>query len=93
MGSAGEAMAELQLSLPDVLVSDMTVSAADGCDLIRRIRAMERFEHRELLPAVVLMGGIQEEDSAQALEAGFQRHLSKPVEATQLVRPSPNWLD
>ena len=85
VGSAGEAMAELQLSRPDVLVSDMTVSGADGCDLIRRIRAMERFEHRELLPAVALTGGIQEEDSAQALEAGFQRQLSKPVEATQLV--------
>jgi len=86
VGSAGEAMAELQQSRPDVLVSDMTVSGADGCDLIRRIRAMERFEHRELLPAVALTtGGIQEEDSAEALSAGFQRHLSKPVEATQLV--------
>ncbi|MEG4287627.1 diguanylate cyclase [Microcoleus sp. C2C3] len=85
VGSAGEAMAELQQSRPDVLVSDMTVSGADGCDLIRRIRAMERFEHRELLPAVALTGGLQEEDSAEALEAGFQRHLSKPVEATQLV--------
>lgn len=85
VGSVGEAMAELQQSRPDVLVSDMTVSGADGCDLIRRIRAMERFEHRELLPAVALTGGIQEEDSAEALEAGFQRHLSKPVEATQLV--------
>jgi len=86
VGSAGEAMAELQQSRPDVLVSDMTVSGADGCDLIRRIRAMERFEHRELLPAVALTtGGIQEQDSAEALEAGFQRHLSKPVEATQLV--------
>jgi diguanylate cyclase (GGDEF)-like protein/PAS domain S-box-containing protein len=86
VGSAGEAMAELQLSRPDVLVSDMKVSGADGCDLIRRIRAMERFEHRELLPAVALTtGGIQEQDSVEALEAGFQRHLSKPVEATQLV--------
>ena len=59
VGSACEAMAELQQSRPDVLVSDMTVSGADGCDLIRRIRAMERFEHRELLPAVALTGGIR----------------------------------
>jgi len=85
VGSAAEAMAELQQSRPDVLVSDMTVSGADGCDLIRRIRAMEMSEHRELLPAVALTGGIEEEDSAEALEAGFQRHLSKPVEANQLV--------
>src|SRR6476469_1508141 len=57
VGSATEAMAELQKSRPDVLVSDMTVSGADGCDLIRRIRAMEMSEHRELLPAVALTGG------------------------------------
>ncbi|MEG4391362.1 diguanylate cyclase [Microcoleus sp. BROC3] len=85
VGSAGEAMAELEQSRPDVLVSDMAMPEADGCDLIRRIRAMEMSEQRELLPAVALTGGIREEDSASALEAGFQRHLSKPVSANQLV--------
>ena len=85
VGSACEAMAELQKSRPDVLVSDMAVSEADGCDLIRRVRAMEMSEQRELLPAVALTGGVREEDSASALSAGFQRHLSKPVSANQLV--------
>ncbi|WP_293251474.1 MULTISPECIES: diguanylate cyclase [unclassified Microcoleus] len=85
VSSAGEAMAELEQSRPDVLVSDMAVPETDGCDLIRRIRAMEMSEHRALLPAVALTGGIREEDSASALSAGFQRHLSKPVEANQLV--------
>ncbi|MEG4347430.1 diguanylate cyclase [Microcoleus sp. A003_D6] len=85
VGSAGEAMAELQQWRPDVLVSDMAMPETDGCDLIRRIRAMEMSEQRELLPAVALTGGIREEDSASALEAGFQRHLSKPVSANQLV--------
>ncbi|MEG3896156.1 MULTISPECIES: diguanylate cyclase domain-containing protein [unclassified Microcoleus] len=85
VGSAGEAMAELEQSRPDVLVSDMAMPETDGCDLIRRVRAMEMSEQRELLPAVALTGGIREEDSAYALEAGFQRHLSKPVSANQLV--------
>ncbi|WP_293332579.1 diguanylate cyclase [Microcoleus sp. CAWBG58] len=85
VGSAGEAMAQLEQSRPDVLVSDMAVSETDGSDLIRRIRAMETSEQRELLPAVALTGGVREEDSASALSAGFQRHLSKPVEANQLV--------
>ncbi|MEG4320608.1 MULTISPECIES: diguanylate cyclase [unclassified Microcoleus] len=85
VGSAGEAMAELEQSRPDVLVSDMDVPETDGCDLIRRVRAMEMSEHRELLPAVALTGGVREEDSASALSAGFQRHLSKPVSANQLV--------
>lgn len=85
VGSAGEAMAELEQSRPDVLVSDMAIPETDGCDLIRRVRAMEMSEQRELLPAVALTGGVREEDSASALSAGFQRHLSKPVEANQLV--------
>lgn len=85
VGSAGEAMAELEQSRPDVLVSDMAIPETDGCDLISRVRAMEMSEQRELLPAVALTGGVREEDSASALEAGFQRHLSKPVSANQLV--------
>ncbi len=85
VGSACEAMAQLQQSRPDVLVSDMAVPETDGCDLIRRVRAMEMSEQRELLPAVALTGGVREEDSASALSAGFQRHLSKPVSANQLV--------
>lgn len=86
VGSAGEAMAELEQWRPDVLVSDMAMPETDGCNLIRRVRAMEMSEQRELLPAVALTGGLREEDSASALEAGFQRHLSKPVSANQLVR-------
>ncbi|MCC3503841.1 MAG: diguanylate cyclase [Oscillatoriales cyanobacterium] len=85
VSSACEAMAQLEQSRPDVLVSDMAVSETDGSDLIRRIRAMEMSEQRELLPAVALTGGVREEDSASALSAGFQRHLSKPVEANLLV--------
>ncbi|MEG3840667.1 diguanylate cyclase [Microcoleus sp. herbarium14] len=85
VGNTSEAMAELKQSRPDVLVSDMAIPETDGCDLIRRVRAMEMSEHRELLPAVALTGGVREEDSASALEAGFQRHLSKPVSANQLV--------
>ncbi|MBE9093109.1 diguanylate cyclase domain-containing protein [Tychonema sp. LEGE 07203] len=85
VGSACEAMAELEESRPDVLVSDIAMPEADGCDLIRRVRAMEMSQQRELLPAVALTGGFREEDDASALEAGFQQHLSKPVSANQLV--------
>ncbi len=85
VGNTSEAMAELQQSRPDVLVSDLGIPEADGCDLIHRVRAMEMSEHRELLPALALTGGVAEEDSASARSAGFQSHLSKPVEANQLV--------
>ncbi|WP_424410199.1 response regulator, partial [Microcoleus sp.] len=85
VASAGEALAELEKSRPDVLVSDLEVSEADGCDLIRRVRAMEMSQHRALLPALAIAEELREGDRASALSAGFQRHLSKPVSANQLV--------
>ncbi|MEG3940718.1 diguanylate cyclase [Microcoleus sp. S36b_A3] len=84
VASAGEAIAELEQSRPDVLVSDMAVSEADGCDLIRRVRAMEMSQHRELLPALALTEDLGDDDGS-ALSAGFQRYLSKPVSPHQLV--------
>lgn len=84
VASAGEAMAELEQSRPDVLVSDLAVSEADGCDLIRRVREMEMSQHRALLPALALTEDLRDDDGS-ALSAGFQRYLSKPVSAHQLV--------
>ncbi|MEG3973284.1 diguanylate cyclase [Microcoleus sp. herbarium8] len=84
VASAGEAIAELEQSRPDVLVSDMAVSEADGCDLIRRVRAMEMSQDRELLPALALTEDLGDDDGS-ALSAGFQRYLSKPVSPHQLV--------
>lgn len=85
VAGAGEAMAELEQSRPDVLVSDLAMPETEGCDLIRRVRAREMSEQRELLPAVALTGSMRAEDSASAIAAGFQSHLPKPVEPNQLV--------
>ena len=72
VSSVGSAMAELEKSRPDVLVSDMAVPETDGCDVISRVRTREISEQSELL-------------SAMALDGGFQSCLSNPVEANQLV--------
>ncbi|MGL5061590.1 MAG: PAS domain-containing hybrid sensor histidine kinase/response regulator, partial [Microcoleus sp.] len=86
VASAPEGMAELEKSHPDLLVSDLTLPEAGGCDAIRRVRTREISEQWELLPTAPLAGGSPEEDAAPpALEAEFQRHLPKPVEANQLV--------
>ncbi|MEZ2227515.1 diguanylate cyclase [Microcoleus sp.] len=83
--SVPEVMAELAKSWSDVLVSDLAIPEAEGWDLIRRVRALEISERRELLPAVALTAGVAEDDATWAQEAGFQKHLSKPVELNQLV--------
>jgi len=68
---------------PQVLVSDIGMPGHDGYELIRTIREMERGEEAAI-PAIALTAFAREEDRALALEAGFQLHLSKPVEPAEL---------
>ena len=56
----------------------------DGYTLIRKLRARES-KQGKLIPAVALTAYAREEDYRQAMEAGFQRHIPKPVEPNELV--------
>ncbi|HEX8139829.1 MAG TPA: ATP-binding protein [Pyrinomonadaceae bacterium] len=82
--STAEALAALEESRPDVLVSDIGMPGDDGYDLIRRVRAMEE-GRGPALPAVALTAYAGEEDRRQALSAGFHEHLAKPVELARLT--------
>ena len=80
----GEAIRLLERLKPDVLVSDIGMPVSDGYALIRRLRALAP-EQGGLLPAVALTAFAREEDRIQALKAGFQMHVPKPIEPMQLV--------
>jgi CheY-like chemotaxis protein len=82
VASADEAMARIERELPDVLVSDIGLPNEDGYSLIRRVRALPGARD---LPALALTAYAGPADNRQALEAGFQRHVSKPVEPTELA--------
>ncbi|MDF2440760.1 MAG: hypothetical protein JWN98_1744, partial [Abditibacteriota bacterium] len=69
---------------PDMLVSDIGMPEEDGYSLIRRVRALPDAEGGQI-PAIALTAYARDEDRAQALAAGFNRHLSKPVEAAALT--------
>ena len=63
---------------PDVLVSDIGMPASDGYDLIRRVRNLSPgIRH---IPAIAVTAYADSEDRIQALTAGYQLHLSKPVD-------------
>ncbi|MCW8195569.1 response regulator [Proteobacteria bacterium 005FR1] len=66
----------------DVLVSDIGLPDVDGYELIAQLRASGR-TGREL-PAVALTAFAGREDRRRALVAGFQVHLSKPVDHAEL---------
>jgi signal transduction histidine kinase/ActR/RegA family two-component response regulator len=83
-GSASAALQTLNAFPADVLVSDLRMPGGDGFDLIRRVRARPGEAGRRLA-AVALTASPRVEDRARALEAGFDMHVPKPVEAADLA--------
>jgi PAS domain S-box-containing protein len=82
-GSAREAMERVVRERPDVLLSDIGMPLEDGYALIRRVRALAGEKGR--IPAIAVTAYARAEDRAKAIQAGYQMHLSKPVEAAKLV--------
>jgi CheY-like chemotaxis protein len=70
--------------LPDILMTDIGMPGEDGYALIRQVRALAP-EQGGLIPAVAVTAYASEEDAKRAIAAGFQVHLPKPVESSQLV--------
>jgi signal transduction histidine kinase/ActR/RegA family two-component response regulator len=84
VASADECLAALDLGVPDIILTDIAMPGADGFDLIRRVR--ERPAGRGgLVPAVALTAYARAEDSDRSLAAGFQVHLTKPVDLDELL--------
>jgi PAS domain S-box-containing protein len=80
--SAEKALEVIDQFSPDVLVSDIGMPDVDGYELIRRIRRSGR---NTSLPAVALTALTRIEDRMQALAAGYQMHVAKPVEPVELL--------
>ena len=82
--SAAEAMDLLARSRPAVLVSDIGMPDEDGFTLMRRVRALP--DHRGgRIPAVALTAYARAVDQQQAMMAGYNIHLGKPVDPAELV--------
>ncbi|MBO3459341.1 ATP-binding protein [Aetokthonos hydrillicola Thurmond2011] len=84
VASAGEAFRAFESFKPDVLVSDIGMPIEDGYSFLRQIRSLPP-EQGGQVPAIALTAYAKQEDQQQALVAGFQQHLSKPVEPQALV--------
>lgn len=82
--SAADAMQAMRTETPHVIVSDIGMPGEDGLTLIRRIRALST-DRGGGVPAIALTAFAAPEDRMRALEAGFDRHLSKPVEPARLA--------
>jgi PAS domain S-box-containing protein len=82
--SAAEAIEELLTSPPDLMISDIGMPDMDGYELIRKVRSLPA-ESGARVPAIALTAYARVEDRMQALRAGYQMHVPKPVEIAELV--------
>ncbi|MBD1841306.1 response regulator [Coleofasciculus sp. FACHB-64] len=81
--SAEEAIATIQQSKPDLLISDIGMPNEDGYSLIRRVRALEA--EKGQIPSVALTAYVRVDDQKAVLSAGFQSHVAKPIDPTELI--------
>lgn len=70
---------------PDIIVSDIGLPGEDGNQLIRSLRGGLSSDVNRV-PAIALTAFAGKEDRDRAFESGFNRHLTKPVDAEELVR-------
>jgi CheY-like chemotaxis protein len=81
--SAGEALACVATSNANILISDIGMAQQDGYQLLRQLRTAGYGP--DVLPAIALTAFARVEDRTEALAAGFQEHLIKPLDPQLLV--------
>ncbi|MDR9896066.1 ATP-binding protein [Aetokthonos hydrillicola Thurmond2011] len=85
VGSGKEALQALTQSDPDILVSDIGMPEMDGYMFMHKVK-----EQGKQIPAIALTAYAGELDQQKALLAGFQKHLSKPIEPDDLINAIVN---
>jgi CheY-like chemotaxis protein len=80
--SAADGLAAIEMFRPEVILCDIAMPGEDGYAFIRKLRSGSRGEQT---PAAALTALAGEEDRKRALEAGFQMHLAKPIDADRLA--------
>ncbi|WP_234710944.1 PAS domain S-box protein [Nostoc punctiforme] len=87
--SAAEALEILMQSKPDILLSDIGMPLMDGYMLLREVRKLPP-EQGGQIPAIALTAYAGEINYNQAMAAGFQKHLPKPVDPSELATAIDN---
>ena len=82
--SANEALELLEREKFDLLISDIGLPQTDGYKLIKQVRKQKN-EEGHTIPAIALTAYARTQDRLQALSAGYNTHVAKPVETHELV--------
>jgi signal transduction histidine kinase/CheY-like chemotaxis protein len=84
VGSARDALAVLSRRQVDVLLADIAMPGQDGYALIRDVRALPR-TRAAAVPAAAVTACARDDERQRALAAGFQLHLTKPLQPEELA--------
>jgi two-component system CheB/CheR fusion protein len=84
VGSAKEAIVALNENLYDVLISDIGMPQEDGYSLIQQVRSLDAQAGGQI-PAIALTAYASDGERQKAIDAGFQKHITKPVKPIQLA--------
>jgi CheY-like chemotaxis protein len=82
VSSATEAIRESERSWPDLLVTDLGLPGVDGFELLQTLRSSRQTRG---IPAVAVTAYASPDDRLRTLAAGFQAHVSKPIDPVALV--------
>ncbi|HMG74942.1 MAG TPA: GAF domain-containing protein [Pyrinomonadaceae bacterium] len=80
--SAAETLAAAPGTHVDLIISDIGMPEMDGFHMIEKLRQVEGYQD---IPAIALSGYASQKDAKAALAAGFDAHVSKPVDPAELV--------
>ena len=83
-GDADVGLAMLAAQRPDVIISDIGMPEKDGYQFIREVRGLAPAAGGKT-PAIALTAFARSEDRTRAMIAGYQVHISKPIEPHELV--------
>lgn len=83
--SGTEALKAYGQSRPQIVLSDVGLPDFDGYTLLGKIRALELEQKLPEAPAVALTAYARDEDRKKAIDAGFDMHMSKPVDSDKLI--------
>jgi PAS domain S-box-containing protein len=82
--SAEEGLRILLAQRPNVIVSDVGMPEKDGYQFIREVRSLSASDGGRT-PAIALTAFARSEDRTRAMRAGYQVHISKPIEPQELI--------
>jgi signal transduction histidine kinase/CheY-like chemotaxis protein len=83
VGSGEEALAAIKNARPDILICDLAMPVMDGYELLQNVRALE--PEIGWLPTIAFTAAARIEDRVLTQRAGFQAHLAKPVDPSELI--------